>query len=149
MLPTILSFVPPTPHTHTPHKKVVDFLIYHVLILNNFNNENDISIWLRWSYYNRTLRQVANLFNKVILCVERHATMLVQVYANPFIGEWIMNIKKWEVRRNVHCMCHGVCVFVTELSYNEIWLTPLFYYVLHSWYFILPLLFNKECALQE
>jgi len=45
--------------------------------------------WLTW-------------LNKVILCVQRHATMFVQVYANPFIGERIMNIKKWEVRRNVH-----------------------------------------------
>ena len=42
--------------------------------------------------YNHTLRQVANLFNKVILCVQRHATMFVHLYANPLIGEWIMNI---------------------------------------------------------
>jgi len=52
---------------------------------------------LCWGYYNHTLRQVANLFNKVILCVQRYATMFVQVYANPFIGKQIMNIKKWEV----------------------------------------------------
>ena len=31
------------------------------------------------------LRQVAYLFNKVILCVQRHAIKFVQVYANPFI----------------------------------------------------------------
>jgi len=24
------------------------------------------------------------------------------IYANPFIGDRIMNIEKWEVRRNVH-----------------------------------------------
>jgi len=47
---------------------------------------------LRYSYYNHALGQVAYLFNKVILCVQRHATMFVQVYANPFIGERIMNI---------------------------------------------------------
>jgi len=31
-------------------------------------------------------------FNKVTFCVQRHSTMFVQVYANPFIGEQIMNI---------------------------------------------------------
>jgi len=41
--------------------------------------------------YNHALRYVANLFNKVTLCVESHATMCVKVYANPFI-EQIMNI---------------------------------------------------------
>jgi len=36
--------------------------------------------------------------------------MFIQEYANPFICERIMNIKKWEVRRNVqykraiHCV---------------------------------------------
>jgi len=36
---------------------------------------------------------MANLFNKLIFCVhQRHATMFVQVYANPFIGEQIINI---------------------------------------------------------
>jgi len=38
---------------------------------------------LCWRYYNHALRQVANLFNKVILCVQIHTTMFVQVYANP------------------------------------------------------------------
>ena len=47
---------------------------------------------LRWGYYNHTNRQVAILFNKVILRVQRHATMFVWVYAYPFIGEQIMNI---------------------------------------------------------
>jgi len=42
--------------------------------------------------YNHALRQVDNLFNKVILCVERLATMFVQVYAYPFIGKRIVNI---------------------------------------------------------
>jgi len=46
-----------------------------------------VSLTLRWGYYNHALRQVANLLNKVIL-----ATMFVQVYANSFIGERIMNI---------------------------------------------------------
>ena len=41
--------------------------------------------------YNHALRQVANLFNKVILCVQRHGTMFFKVYVNPFIGEQIMN----------------------------------------------------------
>jgi len=44
---------------------------------------------LRWGYYNHPLRQVANLFNKVILCVQSHVNMFVQVYTNPFIGERI------------------------------------------------------------
>ena len=57
---------------------------------------------LRGGYYNYTLRHVANLFNKVILCIQGHAVMSVQVYANSFIGKRIMNIEKWEVRRNVH-----------------------------------------------
>ena len=57
---------------------------------------------LRWGCYNHSLRQVANLFNKVILCVQRHVTMFVQVYANSLNGEQIMNIKKWEVWHNVH-----------------------------------------------
>jgi len=47
---------------------------------------------LRRGYYKHALRQMANLFNKVFLCVKRHATMFVQIYANPFIGERIMNI---------------------------------------------------------
>jgi len=45
---------------------------------------------LRWGYYNHAIGQVANLFNKVILCVQRHATMAVQVFTNPFIGQRIM-----------------------------------------------------------
>ena len=45
--------------------------------------------------YKRTFIQVANLLKKkVILCVQRHATMFVQVYANSVIGEQIMNILK-------------------------------------------------------
>jgi len=41
--------------------------------------------------------------------------MFVQVYADPFIGERIMNIKKREVRRNVHCIpIHNN--YVTELG---------------------------------
>jgi len=34
-----------------------------------------------WGYYNHALRQVANFCNEVILCVQRYATMFVQVYA--------------------------------------------------------------------
>ena len=52
--------------------------------------------------YNHTLRQVANMFNKVIHCDQRHAVMFVLVLANPFIGKKFMNIQKWEVRRNVN-----------------------------------------------
>ena len=47
---------------------------------------------LRRGYYNHALRQVAFLFNKVIICIQEHAVMFVQVYANPFIGKRIMNI---------------------------------------------------------
>ena len=60
-----------------------------------------VQMTLRRGYYKHALRQMANLFNKVFLCVKRHATMFVQIYANPFIGERIMNIQKWEVLRNV------------------------------------------------
>jgi len=42
--------------------------------------------------YNHTLRQVANMFNKVIHCDQRHAVMFVLVLANPFIGKKFMNI---------------------------------------------------------
>jgi len=52
------------------------------------NYQIDITL----GYYNHALRQVANLLNKANLCVKKHATMFVQVYANPFIGERIMNI---------------------------------------------------------
>jgi len=40
-------------------------------------------------YRNHTSGQVANLFNKVIFCIQGHAVMLVQVYANPLIGKLI------------------------------------------------------------
>jgi len=50
------------------------------------------SLTLRRGYYNHVLRQVTFLFNKVILCIPKHAVMFVQVYANPFIGKRIMNI---------------------------------------------------------
>ena len=53
-------------------------------------------------YYNHALRNVAYVCNKVILGIQEHAVMFVQVYANPFIGKRIMNIQKWVVRRNVH-----------------------------------------------
>ena len=45
---------------------------------------------LRGRYYNHALGQVAYLFNKVILCIQEHVVMFVQVYANPFIGKRIM-----------------------------------------------------------
>ena len=33
--------------------------------------------------------------------------MFVQVYANPFIGEWIINIQQWEVRLiSMSCIKH-------------------------------------------
>jgi len=38
---------------------------------------------LRGRYYNHALGQVAYLFNKVILCIQEHAVMFGQVYANP------------------------------------------------------------------
>jgi len=37
-------------------------------------------------FYNHALGKVANLFRKVILCIQWHAVMFVQVYDNPFIG---------------------------------------------------------------
>jgi len=51
-----------------------------------------LSMTLRGGYYNHDLRQVANLFNKVILCIQEHAVMFVQVYAYPFIGKRNMNV---------------------------------------------------------
>jgi len=57
---------------------------------------------LRGGYYNHALRHVAVLFNKVILCIQEHAVTFVKVYAYPFIGKQIMNIKQLEIRRNVH-----------------------------------------------
>jgi len=50
------------------------------------------TLTLRGGYYNHALRQVAYWLNKVILCIQEHAVMFVQVYANPFIGKRIMNI---------------------------------------------------------
>jgi len=46
---------------------------------------------LRWGFYNHALGQVTYLFNKEILCIQRHAVMFVQVYANPSLvnGLWI------------------------------------------------------------
>ena len=67
---------------------------------------------LRLGHYNHSLRQVANLFNKVILCVQGHVTMFIQVHANPFIGERIMNIQKWEVRRNVNWHAFGGIIYL-------------------------------------
>jgi len=43
-------------------------------------------------YYNHALLQVAYLFNKVILCIQEHAVMFVQVNVHPSIGKLIMNI---------------------------------------------------------
>jgi len=40
----------------------------------------------------RTLRQVANLINKVILCVHGHVIMFVQECANLFNGKQFMDI---------------------------------------------------------
>jgi len=45
---------------------------------------------LRGGYYNHTHRQLANLFNKVIFCVQGHVVIFVQIYAKPSIGEQIM-----------------------------------------------------------
>jgi len=50
-----------------------------------------VKLTLRRVCYNHALRQVAYLFNKVILCIQEHAVMFVQVYANPLIGKRIMN----------------------------------------------------------
>jgi len=44
----------------------------------------------------------SNLFNKVILCAQEHTVIIVQVYANPFIGERSMNIEKKEVQRKIN-----------------------------------------------
>jgi len=40
--------------------------------------------------------------------------MNIQVYANPFIGERIMNNEKWKVWCNVYCFEH-VCVLAGKL----------------------------------
>jgi len=41
-----------------------------------------VDLILRWGYYKDAHRQMANLLNKVILCVQIHATRFVQVYAD-------------------------------------------------------------------
>ena len=89
------------------HTCTLNFFLLHLrsvyIVLLEFALMCHIScqLRLRWGYYNHALRQVANLFNKVIICVQRHAFMFVQVYPNPFIGERILNIYTWEVRRNI------------------------------------------------
>jgi len=50
------------------------------------NNVFRMEFTLRRGYYNHALRQVAYLFHKVVLCIQEHTVMLVQVYANSFIG---------------------------------------------------------------
>jgi len=40
---------------------------------------------LRGGYFNHALGQVAFLFNIVILCIQEHAVMFVQVYVNPLL----------------------------------------------------------------
>jgi len=50
-----------------------------------------MQLTLRGGYYNHALRQVAYLLNNVLLRIQAHAVMFVHVYANPFIGERIMN----------------------------------------------------------
>ena len=47
---------------------------------------------LRRGYYNLALRQVTYFFNKVILYIQKHTVIFVQVYPNPFIGKQIMHI---------------------------------------------------------
>ena len=42
-------------------------------------------------YYNHALRQVVYFFNKVIICIQEHSVMVVQVYAYSFIGKRFMN----------------------------------------------------------
>ena len=54
--------------------------------------------------------------------------MCVQEYANPFIGEQIINIKKWEVRRNVYSVlyfqtCKVQIVILLLISKSICWLT--------------------------
>ena len=55
-------------------------------------NVEAYKLTLRWGYLNHALKQVAFLLNEIILCVQRHTTMFVQVYANYFIDERIMMI---------------------------------------------------------
>jgi len=45
----------------------------------------EAQLTLRGGYYNHALGQVANLVNKVILCIQGHAVMFVLVYAYPFM----------------------------------------------------------------
>jgi len=47
---------------------IEDLVVYHIFELT-----------LLWSYYNHAIRQAANLFNSVILCVEINATMFVLI----------------------------------------------------------------------
>jgi len=54
------------------------------LLLTYKTNQNKFShmgkLTLRGIYYNQALGQEANLFIKVILCIQGHAAMFVQVY---------------------------------------------------------------------
>ena len=66
------------------------------LFLTRFERREkpDLCLYNNWHYAqatNHALGQVAKL-NKVILCIQGHAVMFVQVYANPFIGKRIINI---------------------------------------------------------
>jgi len=76
--------------------------------------------WI-WHYAEAS---ITTLSDKWLICltklsffVQRHAIRFVQVYANPFIGERIMNINKWKIWSNVHCRVSMRAIFDLDLVF--------------------------------
>ena len=95
----------------TTVKSQVNFSGHHLakwqaLYFRSINGHNPYNLFvlqltLRWGYFNHTLAlgQVTNLFNKVILCIQGHAVMFVQVCANPSLVKrlWIFRNRRSDV----------------------------------------------------
>ena len=64
---------------HTMWEYVITWSHWRTMVNKPRDSVCCFELTLLWDYYNHALRQVDNLFNKVILCVQRHATMFVQV----------------------------------------------------------------------
>jgi len=58
----------------------------HMFCLSAFSQSD-----MHRGYYNQALRQVASLFNNTPFCLST-CNYGVQVYANPCVGEQIMNV---------------------------------------------------------
>jgi len=74
-----------------------------------FRGAGILPLTIRWGYYNHALRQVANSFNKVIRCAQRHATMFVQVYAIFF--SLVNRIWMFRNGRSAEMFISGACEF--------------------------------------